>query len=126
MKKSTYLEIYEDDKASAPKRRKIVKKKPRQAVDVAKIYESLGVNEEEASKLCRSVSTVHECTSLYRYYVERLFNDATLAWRVKSASVQVILMNDYDSETGNFKVLSGGEKLQRKIFTEDLVCVLVS
>ena len=112
------LGIYEDDKASAPKKRKIVKKKPRQAVDVAKIYESLGVNEEEASKLCRNVSTVHERTSLYQYYVERLFNDGTLAWRVKSASVQVILMNDYDSETGNFKVLSGGEKLQRKIFTE--------
>ena len=102
------LGIYEAEKASAPKKRKIVKKKPRQAVDVAKIYESLGVNEEEASNLCRHVSTLHERASLYQYYVERLFNDGTLAWRVKSASVQVLLMNDYDSETGNFKVLSGG------------------
>ena len=36
------LGIYEDDKASPPKKRKIVKKKPREAVDAAKIYESLG------------------------------------------------------------------------------------
>ena len=124
------LGIYEDDKASAPKKRKIMKKKPRQAVDVAKIYESLGVNEEEASKLCRNISTVHEHASLYQYYVERLFSDGTLAWWVKSVSVQVLLMNDYDSETGNFKVLSGGkiakENFHWKLFCEDLVCTFVS
>ena len=108
------LGIYEAEKASAPKKRKIVKKKPRQAVDVAKIYESLGVNEEEAYNLCRNVSTLHERASLYQYYVERLFNDGTLAWRVKSASVQVLLMNDYDSETGNFKVLSRGKNCKGK------------
>ena len=124
------LGIYEADKASAPKKHKIVKKKPRQAIDVAKIYKSLGLNEEEASNLCRNVLTLHERASLYQYYVERLSNDGTLAWRVKSASVTVLLMNDYESETGNLKVLSGG-KIARKYFLltfvcEDIVCALVS
>ena len=109
------LGIHEADKASAPKKRKVVKEKQHQAVDVAEIYESLDVNEEEASKLCRNVSTLHERAFLYQYYVERLFNDGTLAWQVKSASLQVLLMNDYDSETGNFKVLSGG-KITRENF----------
>lgn len=36
----------------------IVKKKPREDVDVAKIYESLVVNEEEPANLCRARFTV--------------------------------------------------------------------
>ena len=27
-----------------------------------------------------------------------------IAWRVRSPSIQVILLNNYDSETGDFKV----------------------
>lgn len=40
------------DKAPTPKQCKILKKKPREDVDVAKIYESLVVNEEEPANLC--------------------------------------------------------------------------
>ena len=38
-----------------------------------------------------------------------------LAWRVNSASAQVLLTNDYDSETGKFNLLSG-MKIARKNF----------
>lgn len=58
------LGIYKTDKVSLPKKRKIVKKKPSRATNAAKSYESLGINEEEASNLCINVSTLPECTSL--------------------------------------------------------------
>ena len=53
-----------------------------------------------------------------------------LAWRVNSASAQVLLTNDYDSETGKFNLLSG-MKIARKnfrwrFFVVTLVCALGS
>ena len=40
----------------------------------------------------------------YEVYKKYLFESGTLLWRIEQADKQVIVMNDYDSEQGNFKV----------------------
>ena len=42
--------------------------------------------------------------SAYEAYKKYLFESGTLLWRIKQADKQVIVMNDYDSEQGDFKV----------------------
>ena len=75
------------DKAPTPKQCKILKKKPREDVDVAKIYESLVVNEEEPANLCRVRFTVPVLCWLWCNYVDMMlivlkYYGGTLAWRV--------------------------------------------
>ena len=40
----------------------------------------------------------------YEAYKKYLLESGTLLWRIKQADKQVIVMNDYDSEQGDFKV----------------------
>ena len=40
----------------------------------------------------------------YEAYKKYLLESGTLLWRIKQADKQVIVMNDYDSELGDFKV----------------------
>ncbi|XP_057296505.1 uncharacterized protein LOC130653972 isoform X2 [Hydractinia symbiolongicarpus] len=40
--------------------------------------------------------------SLYQYFCGQLFNYGTFKWRVKSATKNVVVMNDYDCNTGEF------------------------
>ena len=40
----------------------------------------------------------------YVAYKKYLFESGTLLWRIKQVDKQVIVMNDYDSEQGDFKV----------------------
>ena len=42
--------------------------------------------------------------SAYEAYKKYLFESGTLLWRIKQADKQVIVMNDCDSEQGDFKV----------------------
>ena len=42
--------------------------------------------------------------STYETYKKYLFESGTLLWRIKQADKQGIIMNDYDSEQGDFKV----------------------
>ena len=46
----------------------------------------------------------HITLSTYDAYKKYLFQSGTLLWRIKQADKQVIVMNDYDSEQGEFKV----------------------
>ena len=100
------LGIYDcnTNRVPARKKRKIAKKNSRPKIDINQVCENLGVDQDEAFALSQNVSTVHEDRTLYQHYVERLFSGGTLAWRVKKPAIQVVIMNDYDSETGEFKV----------------------
>ena len=46
----------------------------------------------------------HITLSTYEAYKKYLFQSGTLLWRIKQADKHVIVMNDYDSEQGEFKV----------------------
>ena len=57
-------------------------------------------NEEYENQKKQSQITL----STYEAYKKYLFESGTLPWRIKQADKQVIVMNDYDSEQGDFKV----------------------
>ena len=42
--------------------------------------------------------------SLYHYYCGELIRNGTFKWRVNATHKKVVLMNDYDSNSGNFLV----------------------
>jgi len=111
------LDIYDDDVSSQnrsrlfQKKRKLTEKRPRLSIDVRTICENLGIDEVEANCLSKNVSSSHQQQSLYLYFVEKIFSVGCISWRVKNRSLQVILMNDYDSETGDFKVNIGNNTL---------------
>ncbi|XP_057294024.1 uncharacterized protein LOC130622573 isoform X2 [Hydractinia symbiolongicarpus] len=49
-------------------------------------------------------STLKE--SLYRFFCGEIFTKGVCKWRIKTAAQQTVIMNDYDSETGNFLAYS--------------------
>ena len=57
-------------------------------------------NEEYENQKRQSQITL----STYEAYKKYLFESGTLLWRIKQADKRVILMNDYESEQGGFKV----------------------
>ena len=42
--------------------------------------------------------------TVYENFKRCLFTDGEIAWRESTESRQVVIMNDYNSETGDFKV----------------------
>ena len=41
---------------------------------------------------------------LYQYYASELLRHGTIAWRVASSDLHVVLMNAHNCETGDFMV----------------------
>lgn len=107
----TILKIYGDDTIHerAAKRRRLTantEKRSRPAIDMALLCESFGISENDAKKLSENLYLQNK-RKLYPYFVEKLFSEGCINWRVKTEDYQVVVMNDYDSDTGEFKV-SGG------------------
>ncbi|XP_057306886.1 uncharacterized protein LOC130645052 isoform X2 [Hydractinia symbiolongicarpus] len=44
--------------------------------------------------------------SIYRFFCGEIFTKGVRKWRIKTAAQQTVIMNDYDSETGNFLAYS--------------------
>ena len=63
----------------------------------------LGISPEEANKAAENIAQDFG-SSLYQYFSREITANDLIAWRVRSPSIQVIMLNDYVSETGNFKV----------------------
>lgn len=106
------LDLYNDSDVKGPpsKRRKCVfDKKKRVVVDTPYICNHLGIDEEEVLELSKNISSIatqkNKDEKLYLHYVEKLFSSGCLNWRVlKAPSLQIILMNNIDPMTGEFKV----------------------
>ena len=79
------------------------KKQCRPSFNENDICEFLGITPEEANSVAESTSQEFG-TSLIDYYSREVRTNGLIAWRVRSASMQVILLNNYDSEKGDFKV----------------------
>ena len=62
------------------------------------ILETLGVPEEAFDVPMEMESSIYDNFKL------NLYNSGTILWRENSKDIEVIVMNDYDSETGAFKV----------------------
>uniref|UniRef100_A0A7M5WQG0 SWIM-type domain-containing protein n=2 Tax=Clytia hemisphaerica TaxID=252671 RepID=A0A7M5WQG0_9CNID len=105
------LDLYNDSDVKGPpsKRRKCVfDKKKRVVVDTPYICNHLGIDEEEVLELSKNISSIatqkNKDEKLYLHYVEKLFSSGCLNWRVlKAPSLQIILMNNIDPMTGEFK-----------------------
>ena len=108
----TMLDIFDGPDVSAPpakRRRCAFEKKKRATVNTSSMCAHYGIDEEEVTKLSENMSSIssqkNRKEKFYVNYVERLFTAGCLKWRVfKAPSLQIILMNDIDRETGEFKV----------------------
>ena len=60
------------------------------------------VNAEQPERLANVASSYKE--TLFKYYCGQLFNHGVLKCRYKDECKQIAVMNDYDSESGDFKV----------------------
>lgn len=90
----------------ATKKRRVTKKNlVRGEIDIESMCQSLGIDNETANRLCANSSTAYKSSTLYKHFTEKLFSCGILAWRVKRPGKQVVLMNDYGSESGEFKVI---------------------
>ena len=79
------------------------KKHHRPAFNEKDLCDFLGISPEEANKVAENTSQDFG-SSLYQYFSREITANGLIAWRVRSPSIQVILLNNYDSETGDFKV----------------------
>jgi hypothetical protein len=68
----------------------------------AEMSESLGFTEDELNKMMTK-SSLSE-TSVFQSFKRNIYCDGTIAWRKDNNTKQVVVMNDYHSENGNFKV----------------------
>ena len=108
----TVLKIYDDGEGvkehRAAKRRKLAEKRARKPLDIGLICQSFGVTQEEAvvlsQNLSRDLTKTKDDGLLYRYYAEKLLTVGCMNWRVKTETFQSVVMNDYDSDSGEFKV----------------------
>lgn len=80
-------------------------KKHRPAINEEDICEFLGVTVLEANSVAENMFAGLG-TSLYNYYIRQLLSNGKPAWRLNTPVLQVLLLNDYDSEHGDFKVNS--------------------
>ena len=65
------------------------------------LLQYIGLTDEE----CESQKKQSQITlNTYEAYKKYLFESGALLWRIKQADKKVIVMNDYDSEQGDFKV----------------------
>ena len=79
------------------------KKHHRPAFNEKDVCDFLGISPEEANKVAKNTSQDFG-SSLYQHFSREITANGLIAWRVRSPSIQVILLNNYDSDTGDFKV----------------------
>ena len=65
------------------------------------LLQYIGLTDEEYENPKKQSKITLNTYEAYRKY---LFESVTLQWRIKQADKQVIVMNDYDSEQGDFKM----------------------
>ena len=112
----------------------IVKKKPREDVDVAKIYESLVVNEEEPANLCRARFTVPVLCWLWCNYVDVMlivlkYYGGTLAWRVSQLLYKFCcqIITILKPEISRYLLGENArENFRWSFFVRTFVCALIS
>lgn len=89
-----YISIY----FQQPKQRSLLSKKPRKTLTQAQLLEELDLPEGTFD------APPMMTPSPYHDFKHSLYNDGTILWRENTENKQVIVMNDYDSLTGIFKV----------------------
>lgn len=104
----TMLSIYKPIEVSCceqarKRKRPNIPKSSRLVIDPNFLCDSLGVDANEVEELSKNLYNA-ESQQLYASFVEKIFSSGKINWRVKNSSTQVILMNNYDPETGEFKV----------------------
>ena len=81
----------------------LAKKHHRPAFNESDLCDFLGISPEAANKVNKNNSQDF-VSSLYQYFTRKITTNGLIVWRVRSTSVQVTLFNNYDLETGDFKV----------------------
>ena len=92
----------DDTKVCLWKRRKTYRKKAKPKLCVADILDGLGMSENDLELL----QTENKITiSFFENFKTNLYLHGTLKWRVVTPYQHKVVMNDYNSENGEFKVL---------------------
>ena len=81
----------------------LAKKHHRPVFNESDLCDFLGISPEAANKVNKNNSQDF-VSSLYQYFTRKITTNGLIVWRVRSTSVQVTLFNNYDLETGDFKV----------------------
>ena len=90
------------NKNSLWKRRKTHRKTPKPKLCVSDILDGLGMSENDFQVL----QTENEMTvSFFENFKTNLYLHGSLKWRVVTPHQHKVVMNDYNSENGEFKVL---------------------
>ncbi|XP_047144680.2 uncharacterized protein LOC124818179 [Hydra vulgaris] len=63
---------------------------------------STNINCSNVEELPSSSNTSSVQLNLFQYYCGQLFNHGVLKWRYMDETMHIVLMNDYDSDTGDF------------------------
>ncbi|XP_065682472.1 uncharacterized protein LOC136095674 isoform X2 [Hydra vulgaris] len=63
---------------------------------------SANINCSNVKELPSSSNTSSVQLNLFQYYCGQLFNHGVLKWRYMDETMHIVLMNDYDSDTGDF------------------------
>lgn len=79
------------------------KKSHRPAFNEEDVCSFLGITLEEATVVAENTIS-NLGTSLYSYFTSELISNGVVSWRLKTDALQVIVMNKYHSEKGDFKV----------------------
>ena len=61
-----------------------------------------GGDVDESEKIGRNVASYHE--GLFHFFCGQIFNHGRFIWRIRSPQKNLIVMNSYDSQTGDFQV----------------------
>ena len=82
------------------KRKKLIVSEKKKS-SLQSLLDAVGMSNEEYSNL-GSGDSYH--TTLYKKFKEQIVVNGFIAWRIHSADLDCVSMNDYDDETGEFKV----------------------
>lgn len=96
---NTYHRFRQEYVPLVKKRRLSRRVKPRLTMQT--LLRQLNISDEEFKSMQHQNKM--ESISLYQAFKDNILNHGTLKWRVFSSTNQTVVMNDYDSETGDFK-----------------------
>ena len=83
-------------------KKKKICKKPRPKITVNDLLEHVGIDEEEYNNMKKEIELSE--SSVFYDYKKNLLIHGSFHWRIKSRCENVVVLNDFDSESGKIKV----------------------
>ena len=100
IKKAFVCEKIPKLKPLSKKKKMCVKPKPK--ITVNDLLEHVGIDEEEYNNMKKEIELSE--SSVYYDYKKNLHIHGSFHWRIKGRCENVVVLNDFDSESGKIKV----------------------